>query len=523
VVDPLQGLQTEFLTLAMDQPVGTAREREQYVERWSAMPGAIRQKGVNLERGRRRGRVASRTAVEKSIAQLDALLATDVMDSPLVAPAKGGGIWVELAPGETVSELAHRYLGDSRRQRELRLVNRHLQEGATHALGTRVLIPAADDPLPAEERGDFLEAVLTTVEDEIYPAFASYRERLAERILPAARGDDRPGLAYLPGGPETYATLIREHTSLELAPEEIHAFGREEVERIRGEMRALGGRLLGTSDVAALQQRLRADPEMHFATRDEVESKAVEAMFRARGAVPEYFGILPAADCEVVRVPAHEERDTTIAYYRRPAADGSRPGRYFINTWAPETRPRYDAEVLAFHEAVPGHHLQLAISAELDGLPLVRRHADSTAFVEGWALYTERLCDEMGLYSSDLDRLGMLSFDAWRACRLVVDTGLHAFGWSRQRAIDYMVENTLLAENNVANEVDRYIAWPGQALAYKLGQREILDLREEAREALGPDFSYPEFHDRVLENGSVPLSILREQVEAWIAEAAPLE
>jgi uncharacterized protein (DUF885 family) len=229
-----------------------------------------------------------------------------------------------------------------------------------------------------------------------------------------------------------------------------------------------------------------------------------------------YFGILPQADCEVVRIAAHEEKDSTIAYYRRPAPDGSRPGRYFINTFAPETRPRYEAEVLAYHEGIPGHHLQIAIAQELTSIPLFRRHTGSTAFVEGWALYTERLSDEMGLYSGDLDRLGVLSFDAWRACRLVVDTGLHAFGWSRQKAIDYLYENTLLAKNNVVNEVDRYIAWPGQALAYKIGQREILSLRDRAQAELGPDFSYPEFHDRVLENGAVSLETLRSVVGSWI-------
>ena len=280
-----------------------------------------------------------------------------------------------------------------------------------------------------------------------------------------------------------------------------------------------GVRLFGTRDLTAIQNRLRSDSAMHFATRDEVEAKAVAALERARRAVPEWFGRLPRARCEVVRVPAHEEPDTTIAYYREPALDGSRPGRYFINTFQPETRTRYEAEVLAYHEALPGHHLQIAIAQELEHLPLFARYASSTAFVEGWALYTERLCDEMGLYTGDLDRLGMLSYDAWRACRLVVDTGLHAFGWSRQRAIAYMLENTLLAENNIANEVDRYIAWPGQALAYKLGQHQILTLRAEAEAAFGSAFDIAEFHDRVLENGAVTLAALRRNIEAWIAEA----
>ncbi|HYS71576.1 MAG TPA: DUF885 domain-containing protein, partial [Thermoplasmata archaeon] len=251
----------------------------------------------------------------------------------------------------------------------------------------------------------------------------------------------------------------------------------------------------------------------------EVAAKAEQAVARAKAAIPRFFGRLPKADCEVVRMGEHEEKHSTIAYYRQPAADGSRPGRYYINTSAPETRPRYEAEALAYHEAIPGHHLQIAISQELEGIPAFRKHLGVTAFVEGWGLYSERLADEMGLYSSDLDRMGMMSYDAWRACRLVVDTGMHAKGWSRQRAIDFMKENSALAENNIVNEVDRYIAWPAQALAYKTGQLEILRIREDARGRLGDRFDIRKFHDAVLENGAVALGTLREAVEAYVVRA----
>jgi uncharacterized protein (DUF885 family) len=216
----------------------------------------------------------------------------------------------------------------------------------------------------------------------------------------------------------------------------------------------------------------------------------------------------------------HEAPHSTIAYYRHPSPDGKRPGTYMINTYLPETRPRYEAEALAFHESVPGHHLQIAVAQELTGIPEFRKHQGVTAFVEGWGLYAERLADEMGLYTSDVDRIGMLSFDAWRACRLVVDTGLHAEGWTRQQAIDYMTDNSILAENNIENEVDRYITWPGQALAYKLGQMEILRLRDEAKAKLGTRFDIKAFHDAVLGNGAVALPVLRRQVEAYIATAA---
>src|SRR5947207_10204284 len=243
--------------------------------------------------------------------------------------------------------------------------------------------------------------------------------------------------------------------------------GRCEVAQINRELEALGEKALGTKYRAEILKKLRTDPALYFRTRDEVEDKARQALARARRAIPRYFGRLPQAECAVLRIEPHEEKPPTMAHYRSPAADGSRPGRYYINTYAPETRPRYEAEVLAYHESIPGHHLQIAIAQELEGLPAFRKHLGVTAFTEGWGLYTERLADEMGLYTADLDRIGVLSYDAWRACRLVVDTGMHAMGWTRKQAIDFMLANTALAENNIVNEVDRYIASPSQASADK--------------------------------------------------------
>jgi uncharacterized protein (DUF885 family) len=468
-LDPSGGPQNTFLTLAQNQPVETAREREQLLDRWRRIPAYVDQCAANLERGLTHGRVASRTAVTRVLAQLDHLLGTPPEESPLVA-------------------------------------------GVLSRIGREERPPR------------FAERLLATVREWIYPAFARYRSLLAEHVLPRTRDDDQPGLAFVAGGERAYEVAIRRHTSLALFPREIHDYGLAEVARIRSEIEELGERALGTRELPEIQRRLRTDPALHFSTRAEIEAKARDSLARAEAAVPSAFARLPRAPCEVLPVPEHEERDTTIAYYREPAPDGSRPGRYYVNTSEPATRPRYDAEVLAWHEAVPGHHLQIALAQELEGLPLVRRHQGSTAFVEGWALYTERLAEELGLYTGDLDRLGMLSFDAWRASRLVVDTGLHAFGWTRAQAIDFMARNTLLAENNVVNEVDRYIAWPGQALAYKLGQREILALRAEARERMGGDFSLPEFHERLLGGGAVTLSVLRRRIESWIGEhgrAAP--
>jgi uncharacterized protein (DUF885 family) len=518
-VDPLEGPHIALLNLAGVQPHANERQRDQLVERWKALTGYVHVATHNLERGRFDGRVAAKSTIEKVIQQLDGVLAQPAALSPLVAAASGNGRWVAFPPNGNLAAFAHEQLGDALEQGVLLRLNKHLADPARVANGTYLLLPDPGDDLSIEERGAFVGDVLVAIEEGLYPALTALRAELAEKLLPAARDDDHPGLAHMANGANIYRTLIHEQTSLPLEEcdaKKIHEYGLAEVARIRLEIGGLGSKLFGTSDVAAIQAKLRDDPAMHFQTREEVLAKASEALTRARGKLRGFFGLVPHTPCEVVPIPSFEEQASTIAYYREPAADGSRPGRYYVNTSAPETRPRYEAEVLAFHEAIPGHHLQIALAQEGEELPRFRRHFGSTAFVEGWALYTERLCDEMGLYSGDLDRLGMLSYDAWRAARLVVDTGLHALGWSRDEAVEYLYENTLLARNNVETEVDRYIAWPGQALAYKLGQREILSLRDQARKALGASFRYPDFHDHVLANGAVTLESLRTVIGTWL-------
>ncbi len=364
------------------------------------------------------------------------------------------------------------------------------------------------------DRDRFATGLGAVVDEAIRPAFERYRATLVERVLPQARPDDRPGLAYVPGGPDAYRRLIRAHTSLDLSPEQIHAIGLAEVERIDAELEASAARAIG-SRRPGRGGRPGSGPTRASisAAGSRCRTPRPSALERAIAAIPDWFGTLPRAICEVVEMGAHEAKHSTIGYYLQPAEDGSRPGRYYLNTTEPETRPRYEAEALAFHESVPGHHLQLAIAQELEDLPAFRRHAGTTAFIEGWGLYTERLSDAMGLYSGDLDRIGIASFDGWRACRLVVDTGMHAFGWSRDRAIAFMLEHTALAADNVINEIDRYITWPGQALAYKLGQLEIQRLSDEARARLGGRFDVRAFHDAVLRNGALPLPTLRTVVE----------
>jgi prolyl oligopeptidase len=226
---------------------------------------------------------------------------------------------------------------------------------------------------------------------------------------------------------------------------------------------------------------------------------------------------LPKVPVQVKRIPSFTAKDNTAAYYFPPSFDGKRPGTYYVNTYAPRSRPRYTAEVLAFHEAVPGHHLQLGIANELTGLPDFRKYGGTTAFIEGWGLYSEQVSQDLGLYSDDLSVMGKLSFEAWRAARLVVDSGMHGLGWDRAKALAYLYDNTALSKLDAENEINRYITWPGQALAYKVGQLEILSLRKEAQDRLGSKFDLRQFHDRVLENGSVTLPVLRAQVEDWLA------
>ncbi len=462
VVDPLQGFQNEFMNLESLQPVHSFAEGEAMVKRWRAIGPYVDQQIVNLRAGKREGRVAVATAVEKVIDELRDL------------SMKGDDEWPLLRP-----------------------------LGVSH------------DDWTGDQRRVFDEGLRAAVKESARPGLMRYLEFLSSEMAREARPEERPGVMHISGGAQTYLKLIRVQTSLDLTAAELHQTGLNEVARINREVEALGEKVFGLKERKEVLSHLRNDRSLYFSTRDEVAAKAESALTRANAAVSKWFGRLPKTPCEVVRMEPHEEKHSTIAYYRPPAADGTRPGRYYINTSAPETRPRYEAEALAYHEAVPGHHLQIAIAQELEGIPEFRKNSGVTAFIEGWGLYSERLADEMGLYSSDLDRIGVLSYDSWRACRLVVDTGMHAMGWTRGQAIDFMFENSALAMNNIVNEVDRYITWPGQALAYKAGQLEMIRLRREAEMRLGTSFDVCAFHDVLLGNGALPLKALRGVMETY--------
>lgn len=362
------------------------------------------------------------------------------------------------------------------------------------------------------------ERLRAVVADSVRPGYQRLRDMMTHELLPVARPDNRAGLCWIDDGPEIYEALLRAYTSLPVTPDELHTFGIDETERELPRRYAdIGGRVFGTEDLQQIFTRLRTDPELRYRSEDEILDLARSTVGRATAAMSDWFGRLPVAPCRVEAVPALLAADAPPAYYFPPTQDGSRPGTYFVNLRNPSEQSRYEAESVAFHEAIPGHHLQLAIASELDELPAFRRMGfGNTAYIEGWGLYAERLADEMGLYSGDVDRLGMLAADSWRAGRLVVDSGLHAKGWSRQRAIDYLRTHTPVPVGEIEVEIDRYVAIPGQAVAYKVGQREILRLRDRARAELGERFSIAAFHDVVLGSGGVVLPVLQELVEDWI-------
>ena len=468
-VDPRDGPQVAYLDLAMLQSVATPKDATALLQRWRAMPKTLQQISSNLRRGLAAGKTSAKSEVERVGRELDELLAKPVEQWPLVAPAARatGGSWT----------------------------------------------PAAS----AQFRAD----LIAIVEREIRPAFVSYQQLIKSEILPHARGDADVGIAKLPGGVACYSALAKAHTSLSIDAQQVHQLGLDELTRIQHAMEALGPSAFGSADFKQIRRRMRStEPASFFTTRDEILSSARATLARADAAMPQFLGHLPRTPCVIKAIEPHAEKDSPIAYYREPAIDGSRPGTYYVNTYAPRTRPRFDAEALAFHESIPGHHVQIAIAQELKDVPDFQRNLGVTAFVEGWGLYAEGLADELGLYSTPQARMGRLSMEAWRAARLVVDTGIHVRGWSRRQAVKFMTDNTGNAANDIENEVDRYIGWPGQALAYKLGELELLKLRAHAKQRLGARFDLRRFHDRVLGQGAISLPVLAAELDRWLdAEA----
>ncbi len=349
---------------------------------------------------------------------------------------------------------------------------------------------------------------------------AAYRELLAfyeREYLPAAR--TTIGASALPRGREYYAWLVRSFTTLEVTPEEVHRIGLAEVARIRAEMEGVMRKAGHGGDFASFLAFLRTDPRFYARTPEELLKQASWIAKRMDGKLPSLFATLPRLPYGVEPVPDHIAPRYTAGRYVEPPMDGTRAGIYWVNTYALASRPLYALEALTLHEAVPGHHLQIALQQELPGLRPFRRASGIGAFVEGWALYAERLGLEAGFYADPYADFGRLTYEMWRACRLVVDTGLHAFGWTRQQAVDYLASHTALSLHEVGTEIDRYISWPGQALGYKMGELKIRELRARAEKELGPRFDIRAFHDAVLRNGPVPLPVLETEIDAFIAHA----
>ncbi|HET9595606.1 MAG TPA: DUF885 domain-containing protein [Anaeromyxobacteraceae bacterium] len=452
-VSPIRGWQARLGDMAALQPVGTPRARAAAVARLEALPAFLAADLENLRRGIRTGWVAPRASVERVIADLDALLA---------------------------------------------------EPAATSALA----LPGVRDPDPA-----FRAALASALENAALPAIRAYRDALAAEVLPSARAS--AGVADTPGGEGCYRAALRSYATVDVAPAELHALGARHLAEVERQMRELAARSFGGEEIRALLRRLATDPRHTFASREDILERTRAAERRARERLARWFGRVPRAEVVVRPVAPFQERSALVSYVVA-AADGSRPGTIFVNPSEPARQSRATLEAVAFHEGLPGHHLQLGLAVEDARLPAAARFLAFDGFVEGWALYAERLADEMGLYSTDVERLGMLSWEALRAARLVVDSGLHVLGWSEEQAVEFLLTHTSVSRRQAAAQVARYVATPGQAPSYLLGMLELRRLRDEAERALGDRFDLRAFHDRLLEHGSVPLAFARSDVERWI-------
>lgn len=452
-VSQMTGWQVQFGYLVTIQPVGTDEAREQALARWGSLPKYLDTEIANLREGLRLGYSAPRGIVPIVIDQVNGLIASPPADSPFLSPVR------------------------------------------------------------RDESPDFARKFETLVKDQLTPAFTRYRDFLSREYLPAARTEI--AVAAQPEGRECYQASVRAFSTLPAPASQIHELGLRQMDALMAEMKTIAERSFGTSDVQGLLKTMRTDRRYMFKNREELLAQSNAALARAKAAAPDWFGLLPKSDVKIEPYPKFREKSAPNEY-NPPAEDGSRPGTFLISAYQAERKSKSGPESTAFHETIPGHHLQVAIALERKEIHPIGRYLHNSGFGEGWALYAERLADEMKLYSSDLDRLGMLSSQAFRAARLVIDPGIHELGWTRQRAIDYMLAHTTEDPAGVASEVDRYIIWPGQATSYMLGMLEIRRLRDEAQQKLGPKFDIKAFHERILEDGGVPLTFLGAKVRAWI-------
>jgi len=444
------------------QPFGTVRDYENWLKRLDGMVVWMDQAIVNMREGLARGVVQPRPVMEKVLLQLDAMIVERPEDSQFYAP-------VRAFPAE----------------------------------------------LQAADRERLTAAYTTAIRDEVVPAYRRLRDFVRDEYLPNTRATI--AWSALPDGQAWYAFHVQERTTTTMTPEEIHQLGLSEVARILGAMDQVSQTVGFQGDREAFFTYLETDPQFYFTDGEDLLQGYRDLKLRIAAALPKLFSVFPKADYEVREVEAFRARSSAGAYYQQPSADGSRPGIFYVNTFNLKAQPKFGMETLSLHEASPGHHFQRTIQQELENLPRFRRFGgDFTAYVEGWALYAEYLGKALGLFTDPYQWFGRLNDEQLRAMRLVVDTGMHAKGWSREQAIKYMLDNSTLAESDVVSEVERYIAWPGQALGYKVGDLHIQALRRRAEAELGPKFDLRDFHREVLSDGAVPLDVLDGKIERWV-------
>ena len=365
---------------------------------------------------------------------------------------------------------------------------------------------------------DWREKAKKIIDSNIRPTVLAYLDQLKSEHIPKGRSDEHSGIMWIDGGEEAYLRALRKYTGHKnITVKEVHEVGLSEIERLKKEFFKIGENVFpGVSTPEEVLYKMQTEPSMRYESKEQMLQLAVDTIERAYKPLDQWFTIFPKSPCKVLPVPAESEQHAPPAYYYPPLPDGSRDGTYFLNTYKAETKSIFEAESVAFHEAIPGHHLDRTIAVEFQDVPEFQKYVASTAFVEGWGLYSEQLANEMGLYSNDVQQLGRLGNDAWRACRLVLDTGMHGMGWSRDKAIKFFRANSPIEEINAEIETDRYIAWPGQACSYKMGQLKIEELRRKAENELGDKFDIRYFHDEVLCDGGITLPILENKIMEFI-------
>ncbi len=459
-VNQFHGIHTDLAAQIVDWPFETVKDYDDYIARLRKMPIQLRQATENLMSGIDDNRVQPAYLMEKVLKQTQDLAAQEPAKSAFATP---------------------------------------LQK-----------FPASID---TSARKRITQETLAAIQEDVLPAYVRFAKFIQAVEIPAGRKD--PGVWAMKDGDAYYAFCVRRSTTLNKTPAQIHQIGLDEVKQDEAEMLAIVKKL-GYPDVKSFGDAMAKDPKQHPASKQDLldRYRKYEAQMTPR--LPELFGHQPKAPLEVVEMPEYLGKDQAAAWYAQGTADGSRPGRVNINTYHFAGRALAPIEAVSYHEGIPGHHLQISIAEELTGLPEFRKYLGYTAFVEGWALYAERLGKEVGLYQEPISDYGRLEADEWRAIRLVVDTGVHSQHWTRQQMVDFFHEHSAIDETNVQAEVDRYIAWPGQALGYKLGQLKILELRSRAKAALGPKFDLKSFHDLVLGSGALPMDVLEQRTDAWI-------